>query len=289
MSMAAARASPIESARRSTGAGELSAFVQKHPRLFLLSGAGISTESGIPSYRDAEGRWQRSTPVLLQEFLRSDSARRRYWLRSMRGWPTVAGARANRAHAALALLEAAGRVEQLVTQNVDGLHQRAGSVSVIELHGNLHRVVCLGCGSGHSRATIQDILEAQNPELRAEGATAPDGDADIESEGFAAFRVPQCPACGGMLKPDVVFFGEGVPKDRVAAATAALARADAMLVLGSSLMVYSGYRFCEWASQAGRPIAAVNLGQTRADHLLALKVEMRCAEALASLAERLPA
>ena len=285
--MSPAGESSIGAGLRQAAADELYAFAQEHPRLFVLSGAGISTDSGIPSYRDADGRWRRSTPVMLQEFLRSESSRSRYWRRSMNGWPAVAAAQPNAAHAALTLLETAGRVEQLVTQNVDGLHQRAGSTKLIELHGNLHRVLCLDCGTSHSRAAIQDMLEAQNPEFRAEGRAAPDGDADLDAEELTAFRVPQCPACGGTLKPDVVFFGEGVPRDRVDAAAKALARADAVLVVGSSLMVYSGYRFCEWASRAGRPIAAVNLGQTRADDLLALKVEMPCAEALTALAARL--
>jgi NAD-dependent SIR2 family protein deacetylase len=267
---------------------DLCGFVQKYPRLFVLSGAGISTDSGIPGYRDADGRWRRTPPVLLQDFLRSESVRQRYWARSMVGWPMVASARPNIAHDALARLEAAERLQQLVTQNVDGLHQRAGSSQVIELHGNLDHVVCLECGALHSRALIQGTLEALNPQYQAATiATAADGDADIEHRDLDLFRVPQCLRCAGVVKPNVVFFGEGVPRDRVDAALRSLEQADAMLVVGSSLMVYSGFRFCEWAGTKGKPIAAVNLGRTRADHLLALKIERPCAEVLASLVERL--
>jgi NAD-dependent SIR2 family protein deacetylase len=267
---------------------DLVGFIQQYPRLFVLSGAGISTDSGIPGYRDADGRWRRTPPVLLQDFLRSESVRQRYWARSMVGWPTVARARPNIAHDALARLEAAGRLQQLVTQNVDGLHQRAGSSRVIELHGTLDSVACLECGALHSRRSIQRTLESLNPEFQAAIApTAADGDADVERRDLDAFRVPQCPCCAGVLKPNVVFFGEGVPRDRVDGVLRALEQADAMLVVGSSLMVYSGFRFCEWADTMGKPIAAVNLGRTRADHLLALKIERPCAEALASLLERL--
>jgi NAD-dependent SIR2 family protein deacetylase len=262
----------------------LLAFVQRYPKLFVLSGAGISTASGIPDYRDADGQRKGRAPVMLQDFLRAEPARRRYWARSMIGWRSVAAAAPNPAHQALAQLEAFGKIEQLVTQNVDGLHQRAGSADPIELHGNIGSVVCLECGQRHARAAIQHMLEADNPQLLdATAPTAPDGDAQLESAGFDTFRVPDCIACGGLLKPDVVFFGEGVPRQRVDAAARALERADAMLVIGSSLMVYSGYRFCEWAARAAKPVAAINLGRTRADHLLALKVLAPCADVLTQL------
>ena len=266
----------------------LHAFVLRHPRLFVLSGAGISTASGIPDYRDADGQRKGRSPIMLQDFLRAEPARQRYWARSMVGWRTVAAAAPNPAHRALAELESLGRVEQLVTQNVDGLHQRAGSANPIELHGNIGCAICLDCGQRHARASIQVILETDNPKFRTlSAAAAPDGDANLESSDFATFRVPCCIACGGVLKPDVVFFGEGVPRARVDAAAQALERADAMLVVGSSLMVYSGYRFCEWAARAGKPIAAVNIGRTRADPLLALKVLTPCAEVLTRLLEQL--
>jgi NAD-dependent SIR2 family protein deacetylase len=262
-------------------------FARRHPRLFVLTGAGISTDSGIPGYRNDDGRWQRSPPVTLQEFLGSDTARRRYWARSMRGWPLVAGAQPNAAHRALVRLEAARQVQLLVTQNVDGLHQRAGSSGVVELHGGVGRVICLGCGARHSRAALQRALEADNPAFAAPTpapAAAPDGDADVELHDLAAFRVPACAHCGGMLKPDVVLFGDAVPRERVDLAMRGLEQADALLVVGSSLMVYSGFRFCERARRLGKPIAAINRGRTRADHLFTVKVERSCAEVLSALA-----
>ncbi|WP_306855124.1 NAD-dependent protein deacetylase [Cupriavidus necator] len=263
-------------------------FVQRHPRLFVLTGAGISTDSGIPGYRDARGQWQRSPPITLQAFLGSHAGRQRYWARSMLGWPLAGQARPNEAHHALARLGAQGRLTALVTQNVDGLHQRAGSEGVIELHGSLASAICLDCGASHDRAGVQDWLMARNAALRdVIAAPAADGDVHFESPLFAHFEVPACGHCGGILKPDVVFFGESVPRARVDAARAALAAADAMLVVGSSLMVYSGYRFCVWAGQMGKPVAALNLGTTRADAMLALKVEAGCAPALRALVSRL--
>ena len=267
---------------------DLHNFVQRHPRLFVLSGAGISTDSGIPGYRDENGEWKRSPPITLQEFLGSLASRQRYWARSMIGWPVVAQARPNDAHRALARLEAAGHVPTLVTQNVDGLHQRAGSSDVIELHGSIGAVTCLDCGTRHARSTIQQTLEADNPALLDVVAEpAADGDAHLEWHDLGGFRIPACPNCGGQLKPSVVFFGENVPRATVDDATRALEAADAMLVVGSSLMVYSGYRFCVWAQKMGKPIAAINLGRTRADPLLALKVAAPCAETLTALAARL--
>jgi NAD-dependent SIR2 family protein deacetylase len=281
---------PMRVSTRADGSAGLHAFAVRHPRLFVLSGAGVSTGSGIPGYRGEDGQWQRKPPVTLQDFLRTGSGRKRFWARSMVGWPIVAGARPNAAHEALARLERSGRLRQLVTQNVDGLHQRAGSANVLELHGSIRRVVCLDCGSAHSRESMQRMLEDANPGFAAAPATAaPDGDADLALRAVDGFVVPECPCCGGMLKPDVVFFGDNVPRERVNAALEALDEADAMLVVGSSLMVYSGYRFCEHARRQGRPIAAINLGRTRADPLLALKVERPCAEALADLVARLDA
>lgn len=260
-------------------------FVSRYRRLFVLTGAGVSTASGIPGYRDANGDWMRAQPIQLQAFLGSEAARRRYWARSMVGWPLLSNAQPNAAHQALAALEAAGCIARLVTQNVDGLHQRAGSANVIELHGSIDRVGCLACGAEHARETIQHMLAHDNPALiDAVAAPSADGDAHLEWHALDTFQVPACPHCGGMLKPSVVFFGENVPHARVDAATQALEAADAMLVVGSSLMVYSGYRFCVRAERAGMPIACVNLGRTRADALLALKVQAPCGEALTALA-----
>ncbi len=223
-----------------------------------------------------------------QDFVRTESTRRRYWARSMVGWPLIARASPNAAHVALGELESMGRVHRLVTQNVDGLHQRAGSAAVIELHGNIGMVSCLGCGAEHSRASLQCRLQQENPDFRGMAvAAAPDGDADLAPSELDRFSVPGCTQCDGILKPAVVFFGESVPRQRVEAAANALESADAMLVIGSSLMVYSGYRFCEWANRMGKPIAAINLGRTRADPLFAVKVEASCAGALTSLVARL--
>ena len=259
-------------------------FVERHPRLFVLTGAGCSTASGIPDYRDTNGEWKRARPVMLQNFLADDLTRKRYWARSLVGWQRMHAARPNGAHHALAALESAGRVEQLVTQNVDGLHQAAGSRNVIDLHGRIDVVRCLGCGARLPRADVQAELVRRNPRFaRLDARVAPDGDADLEDAAFAEFDVPACGACGGRLKPDVVFFGEGVPKDRVARTSEALERSDAMLVVGTSLMVYSGYRLALAMADAGKPIAAVNIGRTRADDRLTLKVEEDCAAALGFL------
>lgn len=265
-------------------AASLQDFIQHHRRLFVLTGAGISTDSGIPDYRDADGGWKRTQPVTLQAFMGEAATRRRYWARSLLGWPRFLAARPNAAHHALAALEQRGSVELLLTQNVDRLHQAAGSRRVVDLHGRLDQVRCMGCERRLPRQDFQAGLQARNPGWSQLAAgTAPDGDADLENADFDAFDVPACAHCGGVLKPDVVFFGENVPRARVEAASAALHQADAMLVVGSSLMVWSGFRFARMAAQAGLPIAALNLGRTRADELLALKAQLPCAQGLAFL------
>lgn len=267
-----------------TSTAALAEFIARHPRLFVLTGAGCSTESGIPDYRDASGEWKRARPVMFQDFLSDPHVRRRYWARSLVGFRRMHAARPNDAHRSLARLERQGRIVQLVTQNVDGLHQAAGSRDVIDLHGRIDMVRCMDCERRMRREHLQMELEQRNPAFASlEAIAAPDGDADLEAEAFDAFDVPGCEACGGLLKPDVVFFGEGVPTERVRLAMAALETADAMLVVGSSLMVYSGYRFVRAMAEAGRPIAAVNLGRTRADDLLTLKIEERCGCALSFL------
>lgn len=260
-------------------------FVARYPRLLVITGAGCSTAAGIPDYRDENGTWKRKEPMRYQLFVGDALARRRYWARSMLGWRTMAHAQPTAAHHALAQLERAGRIELLVTQNVDGLHQAAGSAKVVDLHGRIDTVCCLGCGARSPRRALQEELMARNPAwLALDARSLPDGDADLEELDFAAFDVPDCPHCGDLLKPDVVFFGEGVPRERVAAVRDALAQADAVLVVGSSLMVYSGYRFVEEAVAAGKPVAAVNRGRTRADALLELKVEADVGAALKTLA-----
>ncbi len=259
-------------------------FVERHRRLFVLTGAGCSTGSGIPDYRDGDGQWKRAQPVTYQAFMGEEATRRRYWARSLLGWRRFREARPNTAHRALARLEATGRSELLLTQNVDRLHQAAGSMQAIDLHGRLDRVRCTGCERRSPRDEFQDQLARLNPGwLALEAADAPDGDADLEDADFAAFVAPTCRHCGGVLKPDVVFFGETFPASASKRRARHLEQADAMLIVGSSLMVYSGFRFVEMAARAGKPIAAVNLGRTRADGLLALKVDETCEAALAFL------
>jgi NAD-dependent SIR2 family protein deacetylase len=260
---------------------DLRRFIERHPRLAVLTGAGVSTSSGIPDYRDERGEWKRARPVEFRPFVSRAEVRQRYWARSMRGWPLIERAQPNAAHRALAQLEQAGLVQLLITQNVDGLHTAAGSRNVVDLHGRLDGVRCLRCGRTLPRVEMQRRLLADNPTwARTEARIAPDGGADIEDADYGGFTVPDCAECGGILKPDVVFFGESVPRDRVARALEAVTHADALLVVGSSLMVYSGFRFAEAAAAAGKPIAAVNLGRTRADHLLALKISARSEEVL---------
>jgi NAD-dependent SIR2 family protein deacetylase len=259
-------------------------FITRHRRLFILTGAGCSTGSGIPDYRDADGQWKRARPVTFQAFMGQETTRRRYWARSLAGWRRFREARPNDTHRALARLEATGGAELLVTQNVDRLHQAAGSARVIDLHGRLDRVRCMGCERRTGRDDLQEELQRLNPGwLDLEALQAPDGDADLDGVDFCNFAAPSCRACGGVLKPDVVFFGENVPRPQVDEASRRLALSDAVLVVGSSLMVYSGFRFVEAAAKAGKPVAALNLGRTRADQWLALKVEQPCEAALAFL------
>jgi NAD-dependent SIR2 family protein deacetylase len=259
-------------------------FVDRHPRLFVLTGAGCSTNSGIPDYRDSQGNWKRTPPVTIQAFMGDELTRRRYWARSLVGWRRFGRARPNDAHHALARLEARGRCELLLTQNVDRLHQMAGHRQVIDLHGRLDLVRCMACGAKTPRQVFQQELEHHNEAwLAMEGTNAPDGDADLEVEDFSSFIVPSCASCSGILKPDVVFFGENVPRDVVVTAMDHLQQSDAMLIVGSSLMVYSGFRFVREAALARIPIAAINLGRTRADELLTLKIEDRCEAALSFL------
>ncbi|MEO8464751.1 MAG: NAD-dependent protein deacetylase [Gammaproteobacteria bacterium] len=259
-------------------------FIGRHERLFVLTGAGCSTGSGIPDYRDADGEWKRAQPVTFQDFVANEHTRKRYWARGLIGWQRLRGAQPNAAHHALAALEQRGRIEQIVTQNVDGLHQSAGSTHVIDLHGRADVVRCMQCERRSPRAELQAEMVRRNPRFaELDAFAAPDGDADLDGVDFAAFDVPTCETCGGLLKPDVVFFGENVPRERVQLAFNALECADAMLIVGSSLMVLSGYRFARAMAEAGKPIAAVNLGKTRADDLLSLKVTQPCADALAFL------
>jgi len=273
--------SAIAASLRDDGAGRLAEWCRGQTRLVVLTGAGCSTASGIPDYRDRNGGWKRRPPVQIRDFLASHEVRRRYWARSLAGWPRFSAAAPNGAHRALAAFEAAGRVQHLITQNVDGLHQRAGSRAVTDLHGRLDAVHCLDCGNEIPRTQFQTELLARNAGWAAPPAlSAPDGDADLEGVGFSAFEVPGCGRCGGVLKPAVVFFGDAIPAERSRRALTEVQQAGALLVVGSSLMVWSGYRLVRVAAEAGLPVAAVNLGRTRADELLQFKVEAPCAEAL---------
>ncbi|SDJ02322.1 NAD-dependent protein deacetylase [Billgrantia gudaonensis] len=274
--------------RDQVGREALAAFVASHPRLAVLTGAGVSTASGIPDYRDGAGDWKRPPPMEHGVFMASHAARQRYWARALLGFRTLQGARPNAAHRALARLEALGHVVGLITQNVDGLHQRAGSRRVIDLHGRADMVRCMSCGARRMRHDLHAELARRNPSwLDTRAVSGPDGDADLEAD-FSAFEVVDCTRCGdGIYKPDVVFFGDSVPRQRVAAAMACLHEADALLVVGSSLMVYSGFRFAREAARLSRPIACVNQGRTRADDLYALKIEASAGETLVALSEAL--
>jgi NAD-dependent SIR2 family protein deacetylase len=255
-------------------AARIAAFLDRYPRALVLTGAGLSTASGIPDYRDRDGARRGKPPIHGPDFRKSEAVQRRYWARSMIGWPVLAQARPNRGHAAIAGLERIGRIGSVLTQNVDGLHGQAGSHGVLELHGNIHTVVCLECSAMFPRAFVQGQLEEFNPQMAGANATPlPDGDASVEPTALASFRLPYCTCCGGTLMPNVVFFGDNVPAARTAIALAQMERSDALLVVGSSLMVYSGFRFCRMARAAGKPIAAINLGRTRADDLLDIKIE----------------
>jgi len=265
----------------------LAQALQHRAPVAVITGAGVSTGSGIPDYRDHQGEWKRGSPMQFNEFIGSEAGRQRYWARSLVGWRTVESAQPNRAHTALVALERAGVIGSVITQNVDGLHQTAGSQSVLDLHGRLDRVECLGCSRVIVRAEHQRELEAANPgwaEAATQAAVTPDGDAELVGVDYSRFVVPACQNCGGLLKPAVVFFGETVPTARVEAAFAAVANAGAVLVVGSSLMVWSGYRFVRAAASAGQPVYVLGLGVTRGDAEASARVTMDCGDGLEALA-----
>lgn len=265
----------------------LKEFVESCPRLLVITGAGCSSSSGIPTYRGINGAWLRSTPIQHQDFLRQSSSRQRYWARSFVGWPAVARAKPNAAHRHLVQLESLGIVKLLVTQNIDRLHQFAGHKNVIDLHGRLDQVICLSCGHIGSRAVMQERLIDLNPclsernnSLDGEGDLAPDGDAPVEEAIIATLKVPYCEKCDGILKPNVVFFGGTVKKEVVHHIYQQLDEVDGLLAVGTSLRVFSGYRICKRAHELGKPIASINPGKTRADGMLSLKVSEDCGAAL---------
>jgi len=255
----------------------------------VLSGAGLSTESGIPDYRGPSGMTRRATPMTYQAFTRDPVARRRYWARSHLGWRTIGDARPNAGHRAVARLQALARLDGIITQNVDGLHQAAGATGVIELHGGLDRVICRNCGHVVDRARLDAALHAANPAFDATVSRInPDGDADLADEDLADFVMVDCEACGdGPLKPDVVFFGETVPRDRVEQCFALVDQAGCLLVLGSSLKVMSGFRFVLRAAKLGIPVAIVNQGPTRGDGHCTVRVDAPLGVVLPALAAHL--
>ncbi|WP_432152368.1 NAD-dependent protein deacetylase [Streptomyces sp. bgisy029] len=256
--------------------------------VLVLSGAGISTESGIPDYRGEGGSLSRHTPMTYQDFTAEAQARRRYWARSHLGWRTFGSARPNAGHRAVAAFERHGMLSGVITQNVDGLHQAAGSEEVVELHGSLDRVVCLSCGTFSPRRELARRLEEANEGFAPVAATInPDGDADLTDEQVGDFRVVPCTVCGGILKPDVVFFGETVPPQRVERCRALVREADTLLVLGSSLTVMSGLRFVRQAAQAGQPVLIVNRDPTRGDRHALTRVALPLGTALTTVADRL--
>lgn len=256
--------------------------------VLVLSGAGISTESGIPDYRGEGGSLSRHTPMTYQDFTAGAQARRRYWARSHLGWRTFGRARPNDGHRAVAAFGRHGLLSGVITQNVDGLHQAAGSEDVVELHGGLDRVVCLSCKALSPRRELARRLEEVNPDFRPVAAGInPDGDSDLTDEQVGDFRTVSCTACGGILKPDVVFFGESVPPRRVEHCRELVRAASSLLVLGSSLTVMSGLRFVRQAADAGKPVLIINRDLTRGDRHALARIALPLGSALTTVAGRL--
>lgn len=243
--------------------------------LTVLTGAGISTDSGIPAYRDDKGAWESAPPMQHREYMSSNQARQRYWARSLHGWPKLYYAKPNAAHQLLAQWQSQGLIGTIITQNVDGLHQRAGSTEVIDLHGDANSMICMDCGQRSPRLDMHQRCLALNPSYaQLSPEIGPDGDAFLEGD-FGDFHVPDCLHCGGVLKPFVVYFGDNVPRPRVEQAQQALHSSGGLLVIGSSLMVFSGFRFARQAHQTAKPLALLNLGTTRADDIASLKLHTK--------------
>lgn len=272
------------------GISQLGELLATHRPALILTGAGISTDSGIPAYRDEDGNWIHSKPVQAADFYNKEDIRKRYWLRSMLGWQRIHSAKPNDTHHMITLLEKKRLTQCIITQNVDNLHQRADSRHVVDLHGNLQSVICLQCSSRVSRQVVQTMLQSANSQIEVHGTTiGPDGDAAATNldELLTTFKVADCPDCGGTLKPDVVFFGENVPTERVEYCMNQLKRSSMLICLGTSLTVFSGYRFCRAAKQLSIPIVLVNQGTTRADDLADCIVNANCSAALLQLREQL--
>lgn len=273
---------------RTAGLDELTAVVARR-RVAVLSGAGLSTESGIPDYRGESGSLRRHTPMTYDEFVTSDAGRQRYWARSHLGWRTIARADPNDGHRAVTALRDGGYVAGVITQNVDGLHQAAGTADAVELHGSLDRVICLDCRRTSPRAELDRRLRAANPDFEGTATRInPDGDVELPEDVVRRFGLVPCADCvSGVLKPDVVFFGENVPRPRVEQCFRLVDEADALVVLGSSLTVMSGLRFVRHAANAGKPVVIVNHGETRGDRYATVRVDRPLGQALTELAGRL--
>jgi len=265
----------------------IEAFKDKR-KIWVLTGAGISAPSGIPTYRDDKGAWKSANPIQHNDFIQNESYRQRYWARSMVGWKLTGRAKPNATHHAITKLQQHGKLSQIVTQNVDGLHRVAGSKNVIDLHGRLGEIKCLSCHEVSSRKEYQSRLISVNTELdQFQFEILPDGDANVEDFDMSQISIPSCENCGGVLMPHVVFFGGVVPKHRVEKAYATLAESDCLLVIGSSLNVFSGFRFPRWASQNNIPIFAVNQGDMRGQELFDLIVTEPCEQVLPRIAEEM--
>ena len=262
----------------------LVAMLNNDPGYCVLTGAGCSTASGLPAYRNADGDWQHDRPMEHQDFIGSEFKRKFYWARSQRGWPVFSNARPNQTHTTLAELQRRGNVGQIITQNVDRLHQAAGSKAVIDLHGRLDQVICLGCKNTASRQLFQQRLESDNSMYcSTQGLTKPDGDVELDAQSLLDYKIPLCEFCQGDLKPDVVFFG-GILNPRIAAnALGAIDNAPGLIVIGSSLMVYSGFRLVKRAVEQQKPVIIINQGTTRADDLYTIKIEHESGQVLADV------
>ncbi|KAH8329871.1 hypothetical protein KR067_006088 [Drosophila pandora] len=262
-------------------------FLLSKPNVLVLTGAGISTESGIPDYRsEGVGLYARTNhkPIQHMEFVKSSAVRKRYWARNFVGWPSFSATQPNATHHALARFEREQRVQAVVTQNVDRLHTKAGSKQVVEVHGSGYVVKCLSCEYRIDRHEFQSILSSLNPAFQdAPDMIRPDGDVEIPTEYIDNFRIPECPDCGGDLKPEIVFFGDSVPRARLDEIAALVYNSDGLLVLGSSLLVFSGYRVVLQTKDLKLPVAIVNIGDTRADHLADIKISAKCGDVLPKL------
>ncbi|XP_055545131.1 NAD-dependent protein deacylase Sirt4 [Wyeomyia smithii] len=270
----------------------LEKFLENKPNTLVLTGAGISTESGIPDYRsEGVGLYARSNhkPIQHGDFIKSEAVRKRYWARNYVGWPRFSSVAPNTTHYTLARLERDKRISGIVTQNVDKLHTKAGSKSVVELHGSGYTVVCVGkngtgCNYQIPRHEFQQILDQMNPHMEDKSTMIrPDGDVELPAEHVNNFKVPTCPECDGSLKPEIVFFGDNVPMPRIERVVRMILQSDAVLVLGSSLTVFSGYRIVLQANELGIPVAIVNIGATRGDTAADLKISARCGELMENL------